>query len=130
MNSLAAVYKRFGKYLTDPKPKITKRKPDADELASFIKTNYTSNISDYKIKDSSHMIPSLFAKTKSLARLDELVCIECKSNNKVEMHHIRAMKDVKNSQIGLDRLMIRKNRKQIPLCHNCHMRYHREKSNK
>jgi len=39
------------------------------------------------------------------------------------------MKDL-NPDLGLvDRLMIRQKRKQIPLCRECHMSYHRE-SNK
>lgn len=130
MVTVAAVYKKFGQYLTDPNPKPVKGKTkDKEEFISFIKTDFKANINDFKVSKVNNIIPSMFAKTKSLARLDNLVCIRCDSDFRVEMHHIRAMKDLNPDISGIDRLMVRKNRKQIPLCRPCHMDYHRLKSN-
>jgi len=40
------------------------------------------------------------------------------------MHHVRMMKDLSPKTKSLDALMAKANRKQIPLCRSCHMRYH------
>jgi hypothetical protein len=40
------------------------------------------------------------------------------------MHHIRMMKNLSPKTKSLDALMARANRKQVPLCRNCHMKYH------
>jgi len=43
------------------------------------------------------------------------------------MHHIREMKDIKHKTSTLDYLMAKRNRKQIPVCRDCHMKYHNGK---
>lgn len=62
--TVAAVYKKFGRYLTDPlvKPGASKGKTGQ---ASFIKTKFHANIEDFKVSENRNVIPSLFAKTKS-----------------------------------------------------------------
>ena len=69
-----------------------------------------------------HNIIGLYANDLSLARLDNLSCTVCKSDYKVEMHHIRMMKDLKAIKGTLD--LSKANRKQIPLCRSCHMAHH------
>lgn len=65
----------------------------------------------------------------SLASLDGLSCSVCGSDYRVEMHHVRHMKDLNPKMGTVDKLMIRQNRKQLPLCRECHMSYHQGKSN-
>lgn len=60
----------------------------------------------------------------SKANLDNLVCGACGSDYRVEMHHVRMMKDLDPKKSKIDRLMIKRRRKQIPLCRKCHMEYH------
>ena len=43
----------------------------------------------------------------------------------VENHHVRMMKDLNPRLSKLDALMVKRNRKQIPLCRACHMARHR-----
>ncbi|RKF72104.1 putative 91 kDa protein in cob intron [Golovinomyces cichoracearum] len=50
----------------------------------------------------------------------------CKSEYRVEMHHVRMMKDLSAKTNRLDQLMIRANRKQVPLC-SCHMKHCRKR---
>jgi group II intron reverse transcriptase/maturase len=88
------------------------------------KPSYRLNVWDFRIKSIKSNIIGLYAKDLSLARLDNLVCIICNSDYKVEMHHIRMMKDLKHIKGTLDYLMIKAKRKQIPLCRSCHMAYH------
>lgn len=66
-------------------------------------------------------IVALFASSKSMARLENLSCAQCASNHKVEMHHIRALKDLKPEISHVDKLRSKARRKQIPLCRLCTM---------
>lgn len=66
----------------------------------------------------------------SKASLEGLTCALCESDYRVEMHHIRKMKDLNPKINAVDKIMARKNRKQIPLCRKCHMEHHSNKSNK
>jgi hypothetical protein len=63
----------------------------------------------------------------SLATLDKLICSVCDSSYRVEMHHVRMMRDLSPRTKSLDALMAKVNRKQIPLCRSCHMKYHDNK---
>jgi len=79
-------------------------------------------------------IDALFAAGKSMARLDNLSCAKCGSTHKVEMHHVRALKDLKPEISHVDKMMSKAKRKQIQLCRVCHMDKHhpsrRHKRNK
>ena len=44
------------------------------------------------------------------------------------MHHIRAMKNLNPKLSYMDKLMVKANRKQIPLCKICHIKKHKENS--
>ena len=70
------------------------------------------------------------AKGISKASLEGLTCELCESDYRVEMHHVRMMKDLNPKLNAVDKIMARKNRKQIPLCRKCHMEHHSYKSNK
>jgi group II intron reverse transcriptase/maturase len=56
-------------------------------------------------------------------------CCVCGSEQSVEMHHVRGIKDLKG-RTKTERIMIAINRKQIPLCRPCHMEAHGKKSHK
>lgn len=63
-------------------------------------------------------------KIRSTAIL-EASCANCNSEDKVEMHHIRHIKTLNVKLSPFDRKAAAINRKQIPLCHNCHQLVHR-----
>jgi group II intron reverse transcriptase/maturase len=67
------------------------------------------------------------AKGISLASLEGLKCSLCESDYRVEMHHVRMMKDINPKASAVDKIMARKNRQQIPLCRKCHMEHHKNK---
>jgi group II intron reverse transcriptase/maturase len=52
-------------------------------------------------------------------------CIICGSNQNVEMHHVRALKDLKRNRSALEAHMTAIARKQLPLCRRCHLRAHK-----
>jgi len=67
------------------------------------------------------------AKGISIASLEGLACEICNSEYRVEMHHVRMMKDLNPKANQVDKIMAKKNRKQIPLCRECHMEHHNRK---
>jgi group II intron reverse transcriptase/maturase len=70
---------------------------------------------------------NLFKRSISPASVLGLACSLCGGEYRVEMHHIRQLKDIKAGKSFIDEIMIRHKRKQIPLCRKCHMEVHRRK---
>jgi nicotine oxidoreductase len=123
----AKVIKKYGKnihiteYIKDQKTgkHITKE-------TQLYKPNLKINVWDFKSKPLDTNLPSLtYNSSLSVASLDNLVCTVCESVYRVEMHHVRMMKDLSPKIKSLDALMVKANRKQIPLCRNCHVKYHK-----
>lgn len=112
LGTMAKTYKKFGSSLTGPKGK------------SFHKPSYKMTLKF--LSNASPVVGSLF-RERSTATLDNLECSICGSTHRVEMHHIRAMKDLNLKLSYLDRQMVRIHRKRIPLCRPCHMLKHRKK---
>jgi len=54
-------------------------------------------------------------------------CLVCESADKIEIHHVRKLRDsskaIKNDFFTA--MMSRMNRKQVPLCKECHIKVHR-----
>jgi group II intron reverse transcriptase/maturase len=81
-----------------------------------------------------------FTDVNPLARLEKLAkstfrsraildstCTACGTAENIEMHHVRKLRDSSRA-IKMDymtRMMSRMNRKQIPICKSCHIKYHR-----
>lgn len=93
------------------------------------KVSLTNVTSEYKMnvwnfKQSSSNILSLFASSISMASILGSNCSVCGSEYRVEMHHVRKLKDLKLDKSDLNYLMSKRRRKQIALCRNCHMKHH------
>ena len=55
-------------------------------------------------------------------------CVICGEEDDVEMHHVRhlrRMHEKRKKDDGFTRVMIALNRKQLPLCKECHSKVHR-----
>jgi nicotine oxidoreductase len=85
-------------------------------ITKLYKPSYRINLWDFKTNLVDPNIKSLYATNLSLAKLDGLVCTVCGSDYKIEMHHICAMKDIKNKKGTLEYLMAKRNRKKLPVC--------------
>jgi hypothetical protein len=79
---------------------------------------------DFKVNADPQVITLYTKGLKSLARLENILCKSCGSNYKVEMHHIRALKDLNPKLRAMDKIMASIKRKQIPLCRECHLKLH------
>jgi hypothetical protein len=110
LGTMASTYKKFGPSLTGPKG------------ISLFKPSY--KISNKFLVKASPVIGSLYQE-KTNVTLNNLNCSVCNSEYRVELHHVRAMKDLNPNISYMDRQMVRINRKIIPLCRACHMMKHR-----
>lgn len=113
LKTMAQVYKKFGKSLSAPSSKKLPFINPSYKMTLKFKTKVDPTVKSTNIVSISH------------ASLQGLVCQVCGSDYRVEMHHIRKMKDLNPKVSTVDRLMAKKNRKQIPLCRGCHMEKHR-----
>nr|CRX66588.1 putative reverse transcriptase protein [Axinella verrucosa] len=109
--STTKVFKRFGPRLSD------------GDTAGLHDPDYKAT-GKFRSK-ANPIVTGLYAKHVSIANLERLACEICGSGYRVEMHHVRHMKDLNPAASVVDRLMARANRKQIPLCRECHMKRHR-----
>jgi group II intron reverse transcriptase/maturase len=118
------VFTKFGK-------EVTIRDGNGKILASF---QYKS------LAKSGKFLKSNISNLNPMARLEKLAqatfrtksafdmpCVICKAADNIEMHHVRKLKDssraIKND--FLTSMMSRMNRKQVPLCKECHIDYHK-----
>lgn len=110
LGTMKKAYDKFGSQLESP------------NKIKFLKPSYKITLK-FNVK-ANPIIASLYG-SKSIASLESLKCSICGSDYRVEMHHVRAMKDLNPKLSYIDRLMVKANRKQIPLCRPCHMAKHK-----
>ena len=84
------------------------------------------NTAAFNVKTDDILL-RLNSKGISKTTLEGLTSSIYDSDYRVEMHHIRMMKDLNPKANEIDKIMARKNRKQIPLCRICHMSHHNTK---
>ena len=114
MQTQAKVFQKFGKELKDP-----------ESQREFIKIKYNITLKYLTGNNPKGVVQALYSY-RSPASLDKKSCSLCGSMERIEMHHIRAMKDLKPNKSWIDKLMSKAKRKQIPLCRECHMKKHRK----
>jgi hypothetical protein len=119
---LAKVFGKFGKDLGYDVNK--------DNRISFIDITYTKAINIAKAvivnQDPLQNIEKIWNAKFTRSNLGA-PCVICGSTDKVEMHHVRQIRDMKNPNNKLDfytRQMAAINRKQVPLCSDHHIRLH------
>lgn len=61
---------------------------------------------------------------RTRSKLGISFCVICSNNGPIQMHHVRHIRTAK-PVTGFNQLLQRVNRKQIPVCSNCHSKIHR-----
>lgn len=56
--------------------------------------------------------------------LFESNCVNCNSSDNIEMHHIKHIKTINAKLSSFDKMVAAINRKQVPLCRECHIKIH------
>jgi len=118
MGTMSKVHQRFGPNLST----IHKDAKGKEKVYSLLTPSYKLSLKF--LINSSPVIKALYGSI-SLASLDNLRCALCDSEYRIEMHEIKHMKDLNPKLNYLHKLMARRQRKQIPLCRQCHMGYHK-----
>jgi len=114
LKTQAKVFKAFGKNLK------------GKDKHAFVSIILGLNPIAFNVQSDDQAL-KLFAKGISKASLEGLQCSICDSEFRVEMHHIRMLKDIDHKKSLVERIMISRKRKQIPLCRNCHMKHYQIK---
>lgn len=118
------VFKKYGKdiEIKDSKGKVLASFPNVS-LAKP-KTFHTTKVTDLNPFNRLERLSKAKFRTKSaLGR----ACLACGTLENIEMHHVRKIRDSSRAikKDYLTSMMSRMNRKQIPLCRPCHIKYHR-----
>jgi group II intron reverse transcriptase/maturase len=116
LRSQGKVFAKFGKSLT----------VDKESGLKFFKPGYKNNPWAFSTSHVDYLL-KFYARSISPASLLGLVCSLCSSDYRVEMHHIRHLKDINSRKSLADKLRMIKKRKQIPLCRSCHLSLHHKK---
>jgi hypothetical protein len=115
LTSMKSVFTKFGPNLS--------YKDKLGNVYSFYKPSWRGNPNRFHI-DIKPEVNTLYADKISLAKLDDLPCSSCGSKYRVEKHHVRKMSDLNPKLSKFDKLMVKKQSKQLPLCRECHMKLH------
>ena len=132
IHTLAAKHRQsttkiMNKYGKNPKVEIKKEEGDKiimfDPPRSLSAASLNSKYGERREKliDPMRYIDFDIKETNYLL---ERPCYICGSKEKVEMHHLRRLKDTKDKGT-LIKIMAKMNRKTIPVCRNCHMKIHK-----
>ena len=113
-NTRGGIYAKYGKNLKGM------------DKHSFVDIILGINTAAFNVKTDDILL-RLNSKGISKTTLEGLTSSIYDSDYRVEMHHIRMMKDLNPKANEIDKIMARKNRKQIPLCRICHMSHHNTK---
>jgi hypothetical protein len=126
MKSMKRAYQKFGKDLgcnipiKDGETKRIKLEKPASYASQPIKDIGIINYPFVKLEETWN---NKFTKSNLFK-----VCIICGTDQNVEMHHVRKIRDLRNpetlSKDFLTRQMMAINRKQVPICQDHHKRYH------
>ena len=110
-----------------------------------IRDNYNNIIASFPnvpLAKPKKFLTAKIANINPMARLEKLskdtfrsksvlssACTICGTYQEIEIHHVRKLKDSSRA-IKMDymtSMMSRMNRKQIPICRYCHIKYHKGK---
>ena len=108
LRSPAHIFNRYGKNLL------------GQDNVAFVDPIYKINPWDFKIPanhrtnarpSDNGILSTLYAEKISEASLENLVCAMCESDYRVEMHHVKYLKDLNSKVSKIDELMIKRRRK-------------------
>uniref|UniRef100_UPI00237B0FCE hypothetical protein n=1 Tax=Schizosaccharomyces osmophilus TaxID=2545709 RepID=UPI00237B0FCE len=112
LNSRAKVFKKFGYYI---------RVQSGNKSTKLKLSNSYKQITKFNINSGTPLEEVYWSlRTKSKLNLN---CIICNSNQNVEMHHVKALKNSLKPK-GIKTTAVTLNRKQIPVCKACHNKIH------
>lgn len=120
LNTLRKVYNKYGKKLTvkDEKRKVMATYPTASYKKTKIPIKLDKNCTPDNLVDK--LSQRIHRGRKDL----EGNCHLCGAISNIEVHHVKSLRKGPKKPDFLTSVMIRMNRKQIPLCESCHNKTH------
>lgn len=117
------IFKRFGKIPTVIiKAKDGKRDR---QIAFYNNSDWKKQRNGFQIGPASVDLLRWSIKLRSRSKLGMPCCI-CKTSEQVEMHHVRHIRKTGGKKpAGINAILQMMNRKQIPVCTECHQKIHR-----
>lgn len=111
---------------------IVVNREDKDPLIATWGGISLARVKDYKkaILDDEIKLP-FFNRTEMLQALLATRCELCDSSENIQVHHIRALKDLNKrgrQPTVAQRIMAERRRKTLTVCHNCHVAIHQGKA--
>jgi group II intron reverse transcriptase/maturase len=121
--SVSQIFKRFGKIPTVIiKAKDGKRDR---QIAFYNNSDWKKQRNGFQIGPASVDLLRWSIKLRSRSKLGMPCCI-CKTSEQVEMHHVRHIRKTGGKKpAGINAILQMMNRKQIPVCTECHQKIHR-----
>lgn len=105
------VYKKFGKTLKSP-----------EKTHLVLKNDWSRKPMAFNIKAKTDL--SILYTNRLTRSILTRICAICSSQEKVEMHHVKHLKNLNVKLSPQEKSMVSLNRKQIPVCRVCHMDLH------
>ncbi len=116
-SSVSKVFQKYGKDITFQKPNRRKVCLFNQPLKQVKKAKGA--------KANLDAIPTWWPRRTQSRLMDS--CIVCGSSEQVEMHHVRHIRKRGDTVQGFSLYMAAVNRKQVPVCHQCHREIHNGK---
>lgn len=121
----------FARYHKIPKPKGNKIKPNwtPEYLKALQKQtdlqNFLKEIWNSKKKSAKNPLAAMAWRLETALSRQGAICAICGSSEDVQMHHVRALKDIAKSKNAVHKHMIAIERRQVPVCRKHHLELHR-----
>ena len=124
--SVPKVFRRFGKDLS---LLIKGRGGKPDRQVTFYQNqDWTKNKLAFQggSQDDMDVVRTL-VRLRTRSKLGKPCCICGEAHKQIEMHHIRHIRKLSHKRVatGFNRLLRAMNRKQVPVCSDCHWKIHR-----
>jgi len=121
--SVRQVFKRFGKI-----PHTTMKTHDGKrdrQVVFYYNRDWTKQRNGFQIGDTTIDLLQWSYKMRTRSKLGKPCCI-CNSLSHIEMHHVRHIRKTGGKKpVGFNTILQALNRKQIPVCRECHLKIHR-----
>jgi group II intron reverse transcriptase/maturase len=111
-----------------PSCRVIKKRNDDGKGVSYaqldLKQSWTKKRLGFSFGMGATDLISIGMHLYSRSKLGEK-CVVCDSDDRIQMHHVRHIR--KGKAEGFTRVLQQINRKQIPVCHKCHLDIHKGK---
>lgn len=119
--SLKKTFAKYGPTMTVTHMMETKNGPE-QRSTSLTLRQFNKTHRKWSLQKEFRDPFSLYAYRRTRSKLSEMCCI-CGADSGVEMHHVKHLKSTVHTK-NFDQIMSMLNRKQIPVCAECHQSIH------